>query len=196
MRLSIRKVALLATAFFIAAASAHAQMKSSLGSPQVEVAATFNVERAKISSTNCGCFWLKGGTGEAGAQIFHGLGAVASFTGESSNIAPGLGLTQYSYMAGPRYTHSTGKHGMQVFAEFLIGGTHAANSQFPSAGGTSSSANSFALQVGGGAEFAVAHGFGIRPIQIDWIHSALPNNGSNTQNNLRLAFGGTYRFGK
>jgi len=204
MRLSIRNVVLLATVFTIATAAAHAQMYKKISFASPEVAATFDIERAKISSTNCGCFWLKGGTGEASVQLFHGLGAVASFTGEAANIAPGVSLTQYSYMAGPRYTYSTArytdrytrKHGPQVFAEALIGGTHATNSEFPSAGGVNSSANSFAVQVGGGAEFAVAHGFGVRPIQVDWIHTALPNNGSNTQNDLRLAFGVTYRFGK
>ncbi len=54
------------------------------------------------------------------------------------------------------------------------------------------SANSFAVQAGGGVNLYLTRSFGIRLLQADYVRTTLPNAAANTQNDLRLAFGITY----
>ena len=52
------------------------------------------------------------------------------------------------------------------------------------------------MQLGGGLDVTLSRGFGVRALQVDYIRTSLPNNTSNIQNDLRIAFGITYRVGK
>jgi len=169
---------------------------------QSDIAVTFTAERSKITNTNCGCFWLYGGSADGSVTFFKGLGIAANLTGEiASNITPGVGLNKVSFMAGPRYTSNTSRltggyrkmHGTQLFAEALFGGVHGFDSVFPARGGATPTASSFAMQVGGGVDVLLFKGFGIRALEADYVRSSLPNSVSNNQNDLRLAFGISYR---
>ncbi len=189
------------------AALAHQdEQRSKLRIASTDFALTYTAERAKLAPSNCGCFWLNGGSGEAASTFYQGLGIAANLTlNHASSIAPGVNLSQTAFMAGPRYTFSTSrrtdrrftkKHGTYVFAEWLLGGVHAYNSVFPSSSGTTASASAFSMQLGGGANVALARGFGLRVLELDYVRTTLPNNGSNSQNDLRLAFGVSYHLGK
>ncbi len=171
-----------------------------------DFAVTYTAERAKVAATNCGCFWLNGASGDAAATFYKGLGLAANLTlNHASNITPGVNLSQITIVAGPRYTfdtsrlttrHLSGKHPTYLVAESLFGGVHAFSSVFPSTGGTASSASSFAMQLGGGANVTLSKGFGLRLFELDYLRTTLPNNGSNSQNDLRLAFGLSYHLQK
>jgi len=52
------------------------------------------------------------------------------------------------------------------------------------------------MQLGGGINVRVAHSLSIRALEIDYVHTNLPNNNADSQNDLRLAFGVSYRFGR
>jgi hypothetical protein len=52
------------------------------------------------------------------------------------------------------------------------------------------------MQLGGGVDVALSRGFGVRAIEVDYVRTSLPNNASNTQNDLKIAFGVTYHIGK
>jgi hypothetical protein len=43
---------------------------------------------------------------------------------------------------------------------------------------------------------ALSRGFGVRAFEVDYLRTSLPNNASNSQNDLRIAFGLTYHTGK
>jgi peptidoglycan-associated lipoprotein len=170
-----------------------------------DVAVTYDLVRAKIATVNGNGFWLNGGSVEGVVNFQRGLSVVANLTGErASNIAPGVGLSKILYLFGPRYSYSTTrwtspsvkKHGAEVFGEFLLGGAHGFDSTFPAAGGATSSASSIAMQMGGGLDVALARGFGLRALELDYVRTTLPNNASNSQNDFRIAFGVTYRFKK
>jgi hypothetical protein len=170
-----------------------------------DLAVTYVAERANLESESCGCFWLQGGSGEAAVTFYHGLGMAVNVTGEhASNIGPGVDLSKLSVTAGPRYTVSTSrytahllkKQPTRIFGEALFGGVHAFDSIFPESMGTTASAGSFSMQVGGGVDVGLGKGFGIRALEVDYVRSELPNVGSNTQNDLRLAFGISYHLGK
>jgi hypothetical protein len=169
-----------------------------------DLAVTYSIERAKIASIDCGCFWLQGGSVSGAISLFHGLGIAANFTGEhAANIAPGEDLSKIAFMAGPRYTlhasHGDGwfseKRRITLFGEALFGVAHGFDSVFPTSSGFETSANSFSLQVGGGLNLGLTKHFGVRAFEADYVHTSLPNSLGNTQNDFRLAFGVTYHLG-
>ncbi len=164
----------------------------------VDVAATFSLEHAQVASTGTPGFWLRGGSADAAVTLYRGLGLAVNVTGENAaNIGNNVGLSQIAVMAGPRYTRSLpGLHRTQLFAEGLFGGIHAFDSVFPGSTETTSSAGGFSMQLGGGVNVRVAHGVSIRALEIDYVHTNLPNNNADSQNDLRLAFGVSYRFGR
>ncbi len=182
--------------------SAHSENQG-LRITSTDFALTYTAERTKIAPSNCGCFWLNGGSGDAAATFFKGLGIAANLTlNHASDITPGVNLSQFILMAGPRYTYNTSrwtdrrfmkKHDTYLFGEWLLGGVHAYNSVFPTSTGTTPSASAFSMQVGGGANVALTKGFGLRLLELDYVRTTLPNNGSNSQNDLRIAFGVSYR---
>ena len=148
--------------------------------------------------TGTATFSLKGGSGDAAVTLFRGLGLAVNVTGEhAANIGNNVGLSQIAVMGGPRYTRSLPMlHRTQLFAEGLFGGIHAFDSVFPGSTETTSSAGGFSMQLGGGVNVRVAHGVSIRALEIDYVHTNLPNNNADSQNDLRLAFGVSYRFGR
>jgi peptidoglycan-associated lipoprotein len=165
----------------------------------LNAAITYVAERAKIAAIDCGCFWLKGGSGDFALTFFHGLGVAANLTGvHGAKIATGIDLDKVMFAMGPRYTYSPKpwakrrqgeNRGVSVFAEGLFGGVHVFNSTFPSSTNLHGAASSFAMQWGGGIDLQLAGHIRIRAVQVDYVRSTLPNNASNVQNDLRLAAG-------
>jgi len=51
------------------------------GIASADVAVTYSLERAKIASSNCGCFWLNGASAEVAVPVYRGVSAVGSFGG-------------------------------------------------------------------------------------------------------------------
>ncbi len=110
-----------------------------------------------------------------------------------------MNIDKIAYVIGPRYTFgvrppSWGPSALQLFGEALLGGVHGFNSIFPTPIGLNSSATAFALQTGGGINAFVSKRFAVRAIEVEYHHTALPNNYSNSQNDLRLGFGVTYHL--
>ena len=166
-----------------------------------DLALTYNAERGQLAPDNCGCFWLQGAGVDAAVSLRNGIGIAAAFNGgRASQVAPGVDIVKVQYLAGPRYTFTAhGKTaepraGLQLFGQALFGGVHASSGEYPSPTGLNTEASSFAIEAGGGANVLLAHGFGVRIVEADYVRNALPNNGSNTQNDLRIAFGVTWRF--
>jgi hypothetical protein len=184
-------------------AIAQAQQGSHNFSADMEV--TYVAERAKVSTIDCGCFWLQGGSIDVAVPLFRGLGVAANLTGEhTSNIGPGVDLNKLAFMAGPRYTFNTsrwthrlpqGKHGTGMFGEALFGSAHGFDSAFTTPTGIRSSANSLSMQFGGGLNIGLARGFSFRAFEVDYVRTNFPNSANNTQNDLRLAMGFVYHIG-
>jgi len=203
---SIAKLALLASAVLVSVTSPAQQRKwHGMQMQSADVALTFSFERAQQAAAGSSGFWLKGGSADASITLWRGLGVAANLTGEhAANIQGNVSLGKFAYMAGPRYSMNTSrytgkllrKHASSIFGETLFGVAHVFDGLFPATGGTTSTANSFQLQAGGGINLQLQHGFGIRPLEMDYVHSTLPNNAANSQNDLRLAFGVTYHIGK
>jgi hypothetical protein len=205
MQRIFRTGVLLAGAFAFTLTAA-AQQQPASRKPRISeanVAVLLNFEHAQVAQTGSPSFWLKGGSADASATLWKGLGLAVNFTGEHvSGIANNVSLGKIAFMAGPRYTYDaskytermTRKHRTELFGEWLFGGAHAFDSTFPGTNAIQSSAGAFSMQLGGGADIAMKKGFGIRALELDFIHTNLPNNAGNSQNDFRIAFGISYRW--
>lgn len=191
MRGTICGSVLLAGAIMTAVAAA-AQKPSQVST---DLAVTYTLERSKTTGSGCNCFWLNGGSAEGAVTFYRGLGIAASFSGSAaSNVAPGVNFAKLSYLAGPRLTIS--KRYVRVFGEALFGGVHGFDSLFPATPTVTTTANAFALQAGGGMDVPLRRGFSVRALELDYVRTTLPNDASNSQNDLRLGFGIAYRLGR
>jgi len=154
---------------------------------------------------NCGCFAMQGVAADAywkivplsrGANL--GLAVDTAVENTSNMNQAGYGLDLFSFTAGPRLRLTT--HRVQPFAQALFGLAQGWGSEFPSGGNTlSSSASSFALDVGAGADYPLNIFFkrlSLRVPQVDYLRTSLPNNSSNWQNNLRVSAGVTLRIAR
>ncbi|HEY6849423.1 MAG TPA: hypothetical protein VI320_24895 [Terracidiphilus sp.] len=208
IRRSICGSAVLAGACMLAPAAGWTQTAPGLApgsapKPKIvaDVALTYNTERGELAPGNCGCFWLQGAGVDAAVSLRNGIGIAAAFNGgRAPQVAPGVDIVKVQYLAGPRYSFTA--HGktsetrarLQLFGQALFGGVHAFNGDYPSPTGLKTEASSFAIEAGGGANVLLAHGFGVRVVEVDYVRNDLPNNASNTQNDARIAFGVTWRF--
>jgi outer membrane protein OmpA-like peptidoglycan-associated protein len=77
----------------------------------------------------------------------------------------------------------------------LFGYVHGFDGLYPAAGATTDSASSFALEAGGGLNLLLTKHFGLRLLEADYVRDELPNATTDSQNDLRLAFGVTYHLG-
>jgi len=205
MRKSICGSVLLIGAFLLTEAAAWAQQAPKPGKQlpvSVDLAVTYSPERGELAPGNCGCFWLQGAGVDAGVTLWKGLGVAAGISsGVASNIKPGVDIRKIQF--GPRYTHTawTGHNGsanrsLQLFGQGLFGGVHAYGGIFPGTNGTTTTAGSYEVQAGGGLNLSFQKSLGFRLFEADYVRTALPNNGSNIQNDLRLSFGVTFHLGK
>ncbi len=165
-----------------------------------DVALNFTYKVAKISETTSR-FVLPGGSVDAAYDLggkARGLSLVAEVNGESkSAIEPNVGLTQFAVLGGARYTlhlANQNPHSVDLYGEVLGGGVFASNSLFPGPSSTSSSANSGALQAGGGINIRLTHCISLRLLGADFLMTQLPNVANNRQYDLRFSNGVVFRF--
>lgn len=160
----------------------------------IDLAITFTADTT--NSIGGGDQWLKGGTLELGTDVWHGLGIAARVGGEtsssisSSGVPVSLMLTTF----GPRYRLPISKHGFSVYGEGLVGEANGFKSVYPATGGVISSANSLALQVGGGADLRLSKHFSYRLADVNWTRMQFPNSTTNVQNHLQIGTGVVLRF--
>lgn len=193
--ISILALALLPAATW--AQKAHAKHTPS----NLYLALTYNAQHGSITAGTG--FWLQGGSAELSATFYRGLGVAADVIGtRSGNISPsGVGLTLVTATFGPTYAWDLPMRGKsrrqwKVFGESLFGVANGLHSVFPNAGGAQSSANSLALQIGGGVDLDISRHIALRLLHADWLRTQLPNAASNVQNNLQLGAGIVFRLPK
>jgi hypothetical protein len=112
-------------------------------------------------------------------------------------ISPGVGLSQFSGVVGPRFRWGLGKgekHPISAYAQGLFGAVYGYNSYFPHVGAATTTASSLAVQAGGGLNMRLTRNLGLRLVEADYVMSRLPNNANNYQGDLRMSNGITIRF--
>ncbi len=196
MRCLIRRGFLLGAACLIAVQPLWGQQDASESDavPRLQVAVLYDALLSNVVRADR--FWMQGGSILIGGQFWHGLGAEADISGFHSQNASnqGVGLDMVTATFGPRYLWSPAHRRYSFFGHALVGEANGFNSIFPGVGAASSTANSFALQIGGGIDLAVKHRLMLRAFEADWLRTQLPNADTNVQNNMRLAAGVVVRF--
>jgi hypothetical protein len=151
----------------------------------------------------CGCFSMAGVAGDVAWEIhrFGGeqpagfIGGVADISVEHTGSVSGApyGLTLTTLAFGPRYQFPAGK--TAIFAQSLFGFTYGSSSAFPAHNTMEPSATSLAVDLGTGVDIPFKNRrFSCRALQLEYLHTDLPNNSTNWQNNLRISAGFTIHF--
>ena len=106
-------------------------------------------------------------------------------SGVNNEIVPFTnGTAAINYLFGPRVTYRS--HGsLTPFAHVLFGGQHFG----VSGGGT---ANSFAMALGGGADYRMTEHLALRLIEVDYLYTHFAGT---RQNDARIEAGISYRWG-
>jgi hypothetical protein len=157
-----------------------------------EATLTYNPVLANVTIGNE--FGMQGGSAQVQARLWRRVCAVADVAGlHTGNVnGSGIGLNLITSTFGPRYILT--RHHMVFFGQILVGEAHGLNGVFPTSTGANSTANSLALQIGGGINFPFTRHFAVRALDADWLRTELPNATTNVQNNLRLGAGLIYRI--
>jgi len=183
-------IALAAALFFGTVCAGHAQLTPGA------IDLRYNQQISNGPAGACGCFALEGFAADAawrfdalrlGRHIGLGIAADLSVAHTGNEGSAPYGLTLTTLAAGPRF-HLPG-HRIKPFAQALFGFAHGSGSAFPQGNGFIDSANSFALDIGGGADYAVHPRLSVRLLQLDYLRTGLPNGSTNWQNNLRIGVG-------
>jgi outer membrane immunogenic protein len=164
--------------------------------PRAEAALTYTYVHTNAPPGGCGCFSMNGGTGSFAYHLnskFAGVAEVASV--HAGNVdATGLDLTLTSFLFGPRLTHHIPGTRLTPYGQVLVGAVHSTGRLVPISANGASSSTTFAATVGGGLDFRLSHRIAIRPVQIDYFVTTLPNGANDHQNNLRVSSGLVLRF--
>jgi len=199
MRFSVSGRVLLVSASILAGATGWAQQSYKPAAAfSTDLAVTYSAERSRVVSGDN--FWFKGGGADAAVTFWKGLGLAAALTGDHvGNVQSGVDVNKLSYLAGPRVTYTawraaTGPRRLQVFGQGLVGGTHGFDGLYPDGAAVKSSANSLAVQAGGGLNYYFSKHWGARLIEADYVRTELPNATDGVQNDFRLAAGITYHL--
>jgi opacity protein-like surface antigen len=186
-------MALCALLCFVLTAAAQAQVL-----PR-ETGLRYSEQVSNGPTGSCGCFTLQGAAVDGYWNLGHitrtlhlGLAADVAVENTRSVNNAGYGLTLSTFTAGPRFRLPVKK--ARIFAQALFGLAHGSGSEFPQGGNVLHSANSFALDLGAGADYPVNKRLSVRILQLDYLRTALPNNSNNWQNNLRVGAGLTLHF--
>ncbi len=195
MRSTVRFALLIAILMSCAGLGARPALAQGAGS--FAAGASYNFVHSNAPPGSCGCFNMNGGSGWASIGLPFHLSAVADVGVQyAGNInGSGVNLTLTSYVFGPRYTFLNSER-VHPFAEALVGGSHASGSFSSASISGSGSANAFAALGGGGLDFDVTEHIGVRAIEADYFFTKYNNGTNDHQNNLRIAAGIYFRFGR
>lgn len=159
---------------------------------EIDLAFMYSPQRSQ--GTNGNSFWGQGGSVEFAAYLYRGWGVAADLSvNHATNInGSGVKLTTITTLFGPHYKWSHGK--LAIFGNGLVGVSAGSDSVFPSTGGATQSAQSYAVQVGGGADWRLKQWLAVRPIEASWQRTEFPNGTTNVQNTLQIGAGVVFRL--
>jgi Outer membrane protein beta-barrel domain len=128
-----------------------------------------------------------GGSGYVEYNINSVVGLVADFGGYA-NTRAGINDTGLTYLFGPRFNWRHSR--LTPYVQFLFGGDYLWTP-------LSTTQNGFATAAGGGVDYQVSNHLALKPIQIEYVSTQLPNQlglGSH-QNDIRYSAGVVFRVG-
>jgi outer membrane immunogenic protein len=158
--------------------------------PRLEFGLNYNFVRANAPPGQCGCFSLNGGAGVFQLNLTPKWAAIADVSvlhaGNVDNT--GQDITLIHYLFGARY--SKRNHTRFVpYGQVLFGGAKEdVNFQF------TINRNAFGLSGGGGVTTRLSRKFDLNIVQIEYVHTRVPNGQNDSQNDTRVSTGVFYKF--
>jgi opacity protein-like surface antigen len=184
---NMKRYAFIAGMLFLSGTFVQAQEEST---PTVEVGLNYSfVHRNNEQFTTS--YGENGGSGYFAYNVNRTFDLVADLGGYDSG---NYNRQTFSYLFGPRV--NLRKSRIVPYVEFLFGGAYewgVINST-----GISATQNGFATAAGGGIDINVTQHIAVKPIQVEYLMTQLPQLASNlnsAQNNLRYSAGLVFRFG-
>jgi opacity protein-like surface antigen len=165
--------------------SAQAQAYAAATQLRVDVAGGFTVIHANEGPAVCGCFYMNGGSGELAVTNSHNISFVTNvgYTSQTNigNINRNLALL--TVLEGGRYTLDHGGR-FAPFGQGMVGIAKTSTNYK-----IDQSAARLALAVGGGVDLRLTNHFSIRPAEVEYLFTTIPNGQNNFQNQLRMTAG-------
>ena len=177
--------------------------------PKAELFGGYSYLRSSGNSFN-------GWEGQATANLGRYFGVTRDVSGHYRTLIsaslPGISAAAnqhlYNFLFGPTATARFGNHA--VFGHALFGAAHSslgAGITIPIIGGVSTgvtTANAFAMALGGGLDIGLSSRFAIRPVQVDYVYTrfgsvdalstGLATSANGHQNSFRYSAGIVIRF--
>ncbi len=148
--------------------------------PKAEVFGGYQYIRLNPGGTNC-----QGFGGSAAGNLNNWFGVVGDFGYcKVTGLPSGTSAHAINYLFGPRVTYRS-YGSLTPFAHVLFGGQH-----FGGTGG--GTANSFAMALGGGADYRMTEHLALRLIEVDYLYTHFAGT---RQNDARIEAGISYRWG-
>jgi opacity protein-like surface antigen len=152
--------------------------------PKAEVSGDYQYLHLNPGGNNC-----QGGAGSVAGNLNDWFGVVGEFGGCKVTGQPaGVSAHALNYLFGPRVTYRS-YGSLTPFAHILLGGQRDTVSL---RGFGSTSTNSFAMALGGGADYKMTEHIALRLIQVEYFYTHF---GGTRQNNARIEAGLVYRWG-
>jgi hypothetical protein len=202
---SLRPRAALCLGLAILLGAASAKPTPAQAQRPVDLGFVYAQERTKfVGSSSNDFFRLRGATIDVGYGLARNFGVAFAANGlAATNLRQSIDIHQASFMVGPRYTVNYGhitptawnRHA-GLFVDAKFGHTFATSGLYPiSNTAVTNHASGLTYSFGGGVNLHVYHRFDLRPLQVDYVQTHLPNGGSNQQNNIRISSGVNFHFG-
>jgi len=184
-------------ALIMLASSAHAQASGDFSMMYIQDAARF------VGNQPNTYFYLRGASTEIAYAPWKGLGFVAGGTGNAgTNLRGAVDIHTITFFVGPRYTYNIGhisptawNRKGSIYVQGKFGYAFATSGQYPVKGVLTGNASSMDLEFGGGVNLHIYHRFDLRVVEMDLVHTTLPNGAENVQNSLRFATGINFHIG-
>jgi hypothetical protein len=139
-------------------------------------------------------FTASGGGGSFVYDLNKVFGIAADLRGYHNGAAANLDTTTFSYLFGPRFSWRRSK--VTPYAQALLGGVRMSSNVLAASDGSALTERGFATAFGGGIDIALTHHIALRPVQLDYFMTRVPDFWTNgQQNNLRYSAGMVFRFG-
>ena len=179
--------------------------------PKAEVSVGYSFVNVHPDLTPITSFNVNGGGGSFVYNVTPFIGIKADFMGytagnsfkkqiQDQGYTGNIDGNVFTYMFGPQFKKHSGK--LQPFGEALFGAAHSnAYATIFNAQGLQSGSgdnNAFAMEFGGGLDYAINKTIQIRPAEVDYLYTRFGSNQVNytgTQNNFKYMAGVNFTFG-
>lgn len=167
-----------------------AQARSALAAPTVPLGLRVSATEANSPPGSCGCFVLRGGGMDVNLPLRRSLTVDVEVAGQHAGRVPGTlrGLSAITLLAGPRYRIVLARR-QSIFAQALFGAVRGFDADFRRGTNAVDTATAFAFAAGGAYELSLTKLLTLRPAQVDYVQTNLPNGSDNRQQNVRFGAG-------